>query len=62
LKKKPPGGSKIKDDRLGFIDEAVADSMQTPSHYNSPRLESYKPRVSQWKIISTKKHRFEKID
>lgn len=36
--------------------------MCTPSHYDSPRLESYKPRVSQWKIIATKKHRFEKLE
>jgi hypothetical protein len=62
LKKKPPGASKLKEERLGFIDQAIADSMITPSHYNSPRLESYKPRVSQWKIIATKKHRFEKLE
>ncbi len=36
--------------------------MQSPSHYDSPRLESYKPRVSQWKIIQTKKHRFERLE
>jgi len=40
----------------------MADGMATPPHYNSPRLDSFKPRVVEWKIQPTKKHRFEKIE
>jgi hypothetical protein len=38
------------------------DGLATPTHYESPRLESYKPRTSIWKIVPTKKQRFEKLE
>lgn len=62
LKKKPPGAFKLQEERVGFIDQAVFDGLTTPSHYESPRLEAFKPRTSKWVIQKTNKHRFEKIE
>lgn len=38
------------------------DGLSTPTHYETPRLETYKPRSSIWKIVPTKKQRFEKLE
>lgn len=43
LKKKPPGAFKLKEERIGFIDQAQYEGFATPSHYESPRLVSYLP-------------------
>jgi hypothetical protein len=38
LKNKPLGAYKLKDERIMYIDEAIAQGMKVPSPYNSPRL------------------------
>lgn len=38
LKKKPLGAFKLKEDRIGFVDQARFDGFATPSHYETPRI------------------------
>lgn len=46
LKKKPPGAFKLKEDRVGFIEQALYDGLATPSHYESPRLVIYRTAIN----------------
>jgi|APCry1669190288_1035285.scaffolds.fasta_scaffold30419_2 hypothetical protein len=63
LKKKPPGCFKLKEERVGIIEQAIADGMASPSHYEAAKLEKYKmPRTIEWTIKKTAKKRFEKIE
>lgn len=63
LKTKPPGCFKLKEERAGFLEQAIADGLSSPSHYEAAKLEKYKmPREINWTIKASKKKRFEKIE
>jgi hypothetical protein len=51
-----------KSERIGFSEEASYLGSLTPAHYDTPKIESYKPRSSVMKIQPAKIARFPKLE